>query len=128
MPGIVHGYPNLLLRAEALAIFIAAVGAYVLLGGSWIMFLALMLVPDLFMLGYLFGPRAGAAVYNVGHWYVWPLAFIGVGAVLAFPILLQIGLIWIPHIAFDRMVNAGFKYSEGFRYSHLGVVRAKSAA
>jgi hypothetical protein len=128
MPGIVHGYPNLLLRAEALAVFIAAVGAYVLLGGSWIMFLVLMLVPDLFMLGYLFGPRAGAAVYNVGHWYVWPLAFIGVGATLAFPTLLQIGLIWVAHIAFDRVIKAGFKYGEGFRYSHLGVVTAKSAA
>ena len=35
---------------------------------------------------------------------------------------LAVGLIWIAHIAFDRMLGLGLKYPEGFRFTHLGPV------
>jgi hypothetical protein len=57
--------PRLPLRLEGLVAFVAAVVAYRLVGGSWILFGALFLVPDLGMLGYLAGPRPGAIVCNV---------------------------------------------------------------
>lgn len=66
MSGFVTGIPKLLLRMEALAVFAAALMAYASLGMGWGRFALLFLVPDLSILGYLAGRRAGAILYNIG--------------------------------------------------------------
>ncbi|MDX7952465.1 DUF4260 domain-containing protein [Lichenihabitans sp. Uapishka_5] len=120
MPGIVTGHPNLFLRAEGLAVLVLAVLTYATAGTGWLLFAVLVMLPDVSMLGYLAGPRVGAAAYNLAHWYVWPLLLLGIGTVQHAPVLFSIGLIWMAHIGFDRLIKAGFKYPEGFRFSHLG--------
>ena len=35
---------------------------------------------------------------------------------------LSLGLIWLAHIGFDRALGYGLKYTQGFRYTHLGRV------
>ena len=37
-------------------------------------------------------------------------------------ITLAIGLIWLAHIGFDRLIGYGLKYETGFRHTHLGVL------
>ncbi|MGJ8618394.1 MAG: DUF4260 family protein, partial [Sulfitobacter sp.] len=64
------------------------------IGGAWWVFVALLLAPDLFMLGYLAGPRVGAAAYNLGHSYLSPLLLAGVGAGTDSQTLLMLALIW----------------------------------
>jgi len=84
-PGSVNGAPRLLLRAEGLGVALASVAAFAWSGASWLLFAALILAPDLSMLGYLAGPRRGAAVYNAIHTYLGPVVLFGGAAALAAP-------------------------------------------
>lgn len=118
--GSAAGSVSSLLRLEGLAAFAAAVGVYVHAGFSWPLFALLFLAPDLSMLAYLAGPRAGAIGYNLAHTYAVPLlltlaAFAGGASAAAAG-----GLIWTAHIGFDRMLGYGLKYSTGFGDTHLG--------
>ena len=109
------------LRLEGLAIAAVSAVLYARLGLGWGMFAALFLVPDVSFLGYLFGPRIGAAAYNVMHGLIGP-------ALLALvPGALPYALIWLAHIGFDRALGYGLKYPDAFAHTHLGLV-GKGAA
>lgn len=118
MTGIVTGAPKELLRLENLALMIAAIAFYASLHASWWLFAIIFLVPDLSMIGYLKDPRLGAAIYNAGHWYVFPTVLSAIGLAMQ-SVMLPIGVIWIAHIALDRAFGFGLKYSDGFNVSHL---------
>jgi Domain of unknown function (DUF4260) len=60
------------IRADGVAILVAALWAVMVTHGSWAWFFGLILLPDVSMSGYLFGSRAGAVAYNTGHMYAWP--------------------------------------------------------
>ena len=78
--------------------------------------------PDLSFAAYLAGPRVGAAIYNLVHLYAFGLATV-VAAFLwpgAGDPLLTLGLLWLGHAGFDRMLGYGLKSPEGFRITHLG--------
>ena len=111
------------LRLEALAVFVAALLVWIALNGGWPRFALGFLLPDLALLAYLIGPRAGAAVYNVTHSYVIPAALAVIGASLDQTPLLLAGAIWTSHIGFDRMLGLGLKYPTGFADTHLGQLR-----
>ena len=66
--------PAALLRVEGVVLLVLSVLLYRVSGGGWLMFGVLMLAPDLSMLGYLAGPRVGAAIYNAFHTYALPAA------------------------------------------------------
>lgn len=129
MSGAVMGAPKMLLRLEALSVVVAAMAAYATVGASWWLFAALVLAPDLSMLGYLAGRKAGAALYNLCHWYGLPFACITWGVFGQAPPTLAVGLIWAAHIGIDRALGYGFKYADGFGVSHLGLIgKARSEA
>src|ERR1700736_1601660 len=89
-------------------------------GTSWWLYVLLILAPDLFMLGYLRGPRAGAAIYNLGHSWLLP-GLIGIVGVLASVSAdLPIALIWFGHIGVDRLLGYGLKFPTSFQDTHLG--------
>lgn len=116
-------YPRLLLRAEGLAAFVAATAAYFLwLDGPLWGYLALALAPDVAMLAYLAGPRAGSYAYNLAHTYAAPLALAGAALWLAVPAALLVALVWTAHIGADRLVGYGLKYPTAFGDTHLGRV------
>ena len=78
----------------------------------------LFLVPDLALIGYLGGPRAGAMLYNAFHTYLAPaaLAALAYAGVLAdaWPLC----LIWVAHIGLDRALGLGLKFDTSIpRYS-----------
>lgn len=124
-PGIVNGAPALILRAEGAALLMASLVAYGATGGSWWFFAALFLAPDLFMLGYAVNARLGAALYNLGHTTVVPLAIVLGGWALGASLAISLGLIWLGHIAFDRLMGYGLKYLDGFQQTHLGSARPR---
>ena len=109
-----------ILRLEGAAALAAAVALYAHAGFSWPLFALLILAPDLAMLAYLIGPRAGAAAYNLVHTYALALPLALAGFWLASPIAAALGLIWIAHIGMDRMLGYGLKYRSGFSDTHLG--------
>ena len=61
--------PRQFLRLEGLAVFAAALVAYVAVDGRLWLLLVLALAPDLAMLGYLAGTKVGSRVYNAVHTY-----------------------------------------------------------
>jgi hypothetical protein len=99
-----------------------AVWTYHALGGNWLIFAALFLVPDLSMAGYLFNRRCGAHAYNVAHTYLAPAVLALGGFVVGNQHLAVVGLIWVAHIGFDRVLGFGLKHRTGFGDTHLGGV------
>ena len=119
--GQVRGGVSLLLKLEGGLELGAAILAYGVLGGGWLMFAVLLLVPDLSMLGYLAGNRIGAAVYNAAHTYLTPALLAGLAWALHAPEWVTlVALIWAAHIGADRLLGFGLKYPEGFKPTHLG--------
>lgn len=118
--GAAVGAVRVWLRLEGLAVLGAATWMYAAAGGGPWWFAAWFLVPDLSMLGYLAGPRPGAASYNLAHSYVGPVV-LGVAAA-AEPVGVQLALIWAAHIGFDRLLGYGLKYPRAFGDTHLGPI------
>jgi len=111
--------PRLLLGAEGIVLAGAATAAYWTRDASWVVFLALVLAPDISMLGYLGGTRVGATTYNLAHTLVGPALLFAIGLLAATPLAIDIGLVWVAHIGLDRAVGYGLKYPTAFSDSHL---------
>jgi Domain of unknown function (DUF4260) len=115
--------PAALLRIEGVALLALSVLLYRVNGGSWLLFGALLLAPDLSMLGYLAGPKVGAAIYNAFHTYALPAVVGALGMIFASPLAIAVSLIWFAHIGVDRTVGYGLKYPTSFKDTHLQRVR-----
>jgi hypothetical protein len=125
-PGTVSGAPRLLLRAEGAALLVVSILLFSRTDTSWWLFAVLFLAPDLSFIGYLGGPRAGAAAYNAAHTTLAP-ALLGIGGLLVGQRLaVTLALIWAAHIGFDRLLGYGLKYAAGFGFTHLGRIGRKT--
>ncbi len=118
--GAATGGVKILLRLEGLTLFASMVGLYAVGGGSWWLFAALFLLPDLSFAAYLAGREAGAFVYNAAHSYLAPVALMTTGFAAADSLVLSIAMIWLAHIGIDRALGYGLKYEAGFSFTHLG--------
>lgn len=116
------------LRAEAIGVLLAVLGAYAASGASWLLFIGLLLVPDLAMIGYAAGPRIGAMSYNLMHLYVWPALLLALWGVGIASWALAPGLIWATHIAMDRALGYGLKEPDAFKHTHLGWIGGLASA
>jgi hypothetical protein len=125
--GFVRGGPLILLRIEGAAVLAAATLVYAHIGQSWWMFAALILVPDISMLGYLANTRIGAACYNAVHTVTAPVLLAGLGAGLGSALIISIAAIWLAHIGLDRMLGYGLKYATSFTHTHLGLLGRRTA-
>ena len=114
--------PGRMLRVESLAIVAGALALYAASDFSWLWLVVLLLTPDLSMLGYLFGTRIGAITYNAAHTYSAPIALGAIALLTGWSIGVMLALIWIVHIALDRLLGYGLKYGDHFKHTHLGQV------
>lgn len=117
-------------RLEALAVFLFCLAVYFMSGFSLLMFLVLFFLPDIGAVGYLKSPRLGGILYNLTHWFVWPILLVAISYILSLrgmsgptftPHLMPIALIWGAHIAFDRMLGWGLKTEESFYHTDMGL-------
>jgi hypothetical protein len=111
-----------ILRWEGLAVAALTAILYARTGASWWLFAALWLAPDLSMLGYLAGPFWGARIYNSIHAYATPITLAVCALAFGGQPLLPVALIWANHIAVDRLLGYGLKYTAGFGWTHLGPI------
>ncbi len=112
--------PITLQRVEGGVMFALSLLLFWKYSGAWPLYVLLILAPDLFMLGYLRGPRMGAAFYNLGHTWLLP-GLLGVVALLGGASAAgSIALIWFGHIGVDRLLGYGLKLPTGFQDTHLG--------
>ena len=108
-----------MLRLEGLIVLAGALASYAMLGGNGLLFVVLLLAPDLSALGYLVDVRTGALTYNFVHTYVVPGILFALGYAMSAPLAIQIALIWFAHIGMDRALGFGLKYPTEFKDTHL---------
>src|SRR5690625_4036603 len=111
--------PKILIHVEGLIVLLLSIYVYSLTDFGWLLFIPLLLVPDISMLGYLSNNRIGAIIYNIFHTYTTPVLLITISLFFSLQILLAIGLIWTAHIGMDRTVGFGLKYQTDFKDNHL---------
>ncbi len=124
----VRGGLQTLLRVEGLAVLALTLLLYGYYGIGWVWFAVLFLVPDISMLGYLAGPRRGAAMYNAAHTYVGPVVVWIGGAFIDSRVTTGVALIWAAHLGMDRALGYGLKYPTAFGHTHLGTLGSKTPA
>lgn len=81
--------------------------------------LVLFLVPDLGMLGYMFGTEVGAIVYNAVHHRGVSIGLYIIGSMLGSEIMLLIAIVLFSHSSLDRVFDYGLKYGDDFKHTHL---------
>ncbi|REE00070.1 DUF4260 domain-containing protein [Marinoscillum furvescens] len=111
---------NQLLKLEELGIFVLAIVGFNILPYTWWYFPALLLLPDIGMLGYLAGSRVGAICYNFFHHRLLASTLLLAGWYFQMDQLYLAGIILIAHISLDRMLGYGLKFSDSFAHTHLG--------
>jgi len=111
--------PAVFLRIEGAALCAGAVALYFHAGYEWWLFLVLLLAPDVGGVGYVLGPRIGAAVYDATHLDALPIALAVAGVLGDADIAVKLGLIWLAHIGVDRAVGYGLKYPTHHKGTHL---------
>ena len=116
----VTGKPLAWLRLDGLTVLAAALLLFATTHQPWWLIPALILVPDVSMVGYLRDARLGAAVYNLGHTYALPAAMSLIGLAGHHPLTVALGLVWLGHIGMDRLAGYGLKYDTDFQHTHLG--------
>ena len=124
----VTGGVRWLMQLEGLLLCICAGQAYAWLTGDLMLLLVLFFVPDLSVLGYLFGRRVGAFCYNLAHSLTLPLLACAVGMIFKDSWgrgLMLPTMVWICHIGLNRALGYGLRYVAGFRFTHLGYIGAQ---
>jgi Domain of unknown function (DUF4260) len=109
-------------RLEGLALLIGSVTVFAVTAPNWILFVVLLLAPDLAMIGYLRGSRIGAITYNLAHLKILPLALGVIGLLTGNTLEIQLALIWFAHIGMDRALGYGLKLETGFSDTTLGKI------
>jgi uncharacterized protein DUF4260 len=112
--------PVVLQRLEGGVMLLLSLLLYAKLGDSWLLYALLILAPDLFMAGYLRGPRAGAALYNLGHTWLLPGILAVTGILGGVEPAAALATIWLGHIGADRLMGYGLKLETSFQDTHLG--------
>lgn len=86
-------------------------------------YLPLFFAPDISILGYMFGKKIGAITYNFFHHKLLAVVFLSAGIIWANNYLLLTGILLFGHSSFDRIMGYGLKYFEGFKHTHLGLMK-----
>lgn len=110
----------ILLKLEFVALFALSMFLFSLLPYAWWWYPALILLPDIGMLGYALGPRIGAWIYNLFHLLFVGIGFYLIGAYAGLPLIEFAGIIMIGHISLDRVFGFGLKHEDSFKHTHLG--------
>ncbi len=116
---------KILLKLEYVFLFLIGILAFVETGISWWWFAAMFFLPDLSMLGYMAGSKAGAFLYNLFHHFAVGILCFIVGKYLNNDDLTVAGIILFSHSAFDRILGYGLKYPNSFHNTHLGTIGHK---
>jgi hypothetical protein len=118
--GMVSGTIRTWLRIEGLAAFAAGLVVYAVNGGEWLWVIPLLLLPDLSAIGYLAGPRTGAAAYNSLHTWAPGFIALALGLWIESAGLLIVAAVLIAHVGVDRALGYGLKLPSSFQETHLG--------
>ncbi|WP_312769148.1 DUF4260 domain-containing protein [Epilithonimonas sp.] len=109
-----------LLKLEEVGQFGFAIFLFTQLEFQWWLFTLCLLLPDVSMVGYLVNPKIGAWMYNFFHHKLLAILVLIIGFCLKMPIVEFAGIILWAHSSMDRIFGYGLKFSDDFKYTHLG--------
>src|SRR4030095_1664425 len=109
-----------IIQAEELAMFLLSIYLFSQLSFKWWWFPLLILTPDISMIAYAFGDKAGAIIYNIFQHKVPAIALYIFGSYFQNEALQLIGIVRFGHSSMDRMLGYGLKTYQGFKFTHLG--------
>lgn len=113
------------LKLEELGLFVLGIYLFNQLDYAWWWFLVLIFVPDLSMIGYVFGDKWGALCYNSFHHRGMAIALYLIGIYFSNSLIQLSGIMLFAHSSMDRMFGYGLKYETGFKFTHLGEIGKK---
>ena len=109
------------LKLEALGLLILFSAIYFLFyPGSWGIYFALFFVPDVSFAAYLISKKTGAIIYNLLHHQGLMAIVFVLGFLYDQEWPMRVGLIFLAHSFFDRVMGYGLKYADSFQHTHLG--------
>ena len=108
------------IKIEELLMFAASIFLFSLTDYSWWVYPALILLPDIGMLGYLVNTRIGALTYNLFHHKGIALIVLVAGYYFNHTETTLAGIILFGHSSMDRIMGYGLKYPDNFKHTHLG--------
>ncbi|MCK8492991.1 DUF4260 domain-containing protein [Spirosoma sp. RP8] len=108
-----------LLKSEELIQFLGAIYLFSQLNFAWWWLPALLLAPDLSMIGYAVNPAVGAVVYNIVHHKGLGISIGLLGLMLGNQNLMLAGIILFAHSSMDRALGYGLKYTDSFKHTSL---------
>lgn len=111
-----------LIQSEEVLLFGLGIYLFSLLDFAWWWFPALLLAPDLSMIGYAFGNKVGAWCYNIAHHRGLAIVIYLLGIYLANETIQLAGVMLFTHSSMDRMFGYGLKLEKGFKFTHLGEI------
>lgn len=97
-----------------------SVAALYTLKVDWWYYLLMALAPDISMLGYFGGNKAGAFCYNLFHHKGIAVLLCIAGLFIPNYTALVVGIVLFGHSSMDRFFGYGLKYEKGFKFTHLG--------
>ncbi len=117
-----------ILKLEELAQLLLIIAVLVMKDPAWWWWPALLIGPDIGMLGYLAGTRTGAFTYNLTHhkgiaillMLAGLLAEVGDMLTNVNSVFFIAGLVVYGHSCLDRMLGFGLKFGDHFQHTHLG--------
>ena len=111
---------KVMLRLEGAVVLVASVWFYFFHAeAGWLLFVVLLLAPDLSMVGFLKDTRLGSITYNLVHNYGLAAVLIVAGVAADNGLVNSLGLILSAHIGMDRVLTYGLKYPTHFRDTHM---------
>ena len=114
-----------LLKMEEAAMFALSIYFFSKTTFAWWYYPALILLPDVGMIGYLLGTRAGAITYNLFHHKAIAIVILCSGWYLEISWMELCGIILFGHSSMDRVFGYGLKYADSFHHTHLGWLKAQ---
>ena len=110
------------LKIEELFMFLLSIYLFNELSYSWWVFPALILLPDIGMLGYLVNTKMGAFTYNLFHHKAIAIITLFIGYYIQNEVVTLSGIILFGHSSMDRIFGYGLKYQDSFKHTHLGML------
>ncbi len=114
------------IRLEEAAMFGLSIVLFSKTGFAWWWYPALILLPDLGMLGYIAGNRTGSITYNLFHHKGIAIIILCLGWHIMHPWMELSGIILFGHSSMDRMLGYGLKYTDSFHHTHLGWLKQRN--
>ena len=114
-----------IIKLEELGLFLFGIYLFNQLDYAWWWFLVLIFAPDLSMIGYAFGNKSGAFLYNLVHHRGIAIIIYLAGIYFSDNVIQLTGIILFTHCSLDRMMGYGLKYETGFKFTHLEEIGKK---